>query len=51
VLEINSGVMMENFAASNPENYEIAKNIYQKAILQSYRSRADLENAADSIPR
>lgn len=33
VLEINSGVMMENFAASNPENYEIAKNIYQKAIL------------------
>ena len=33
VLEINSGVMMENFAASNPENYESAKNIYQKAIL------------------
>ena len=33
VLGINSGVMMENFAASNPENYEIAKNIYQKAIL------------------
>lgn len=33
VLEINSGVMMENLARSNPENYEIAKNIYKKAIL------------------
>ena len=33
VLEINSGVMMEKFAKMNPENYAIAKNIYEKAIL------------------
>ena len=33
VLEINSGVMMENLAKSNSQNYEIAKSIYEKAIL------------------
>lgn len=32
ILEVNSGVMMENFAKSSLENYAIAKNIYQKAI-------------------
>ncbi len=34
VLEINSGVMMENFAKSTPSNYCIAKNIYRKAIFE-----------------
>ena len=32
VLEINSGIMMENFAQSSKENYELAKNIYDRAI-------------------
>jgi len=33
VLEINSGVMMEHFASSSPENYAKAKEIYEEAIL------------------
>lgn len=33
VLEINSGVMMENLANSSPENYMVAKRIYEQAIL------------------
>lgn len=33
ILEINSGVMMENLATSSDENYIIAKKIYEKAIL------------------
>lgn len=33
ILEINSGVMMENFAKSSPQNYALAKGIYEKAIL------------------
>ncbi len=32
VLEINSGVMMDNFASFCNENYSIAKNIYKEAI-------------------
>ena len=32
VLEINSGVMMDNFANTNPSNYKIAKDIYHEAI-------------------
>ncbi len=32
VLEINSGIMMENLAQSSKENYSIAKEIYRKAI-------------------
>ena len=32
ILEINSGIMMENFAKANRENYWIAKSIYHKAI-------------------
>jgi len=34
ILEINSGIMMENFARINDEYYRIAKNIYKKAIGQ-----------------
>lgn len=33
ILEINSGIMMENLAMSSLENYSIAKSIYEKAIL------------------
>lgn len=33
ILEVNSGVMMEYFAASSSENYEIAKRIYKEAVL------------------
>ncbi|MDR3207247.1 MAG: hypothetical protein LBT60_02845 [Oscillospiraceae bacterium] len=32
VLEINSGVMMEHFAASSAENYRTAKEIYRRAL-------------------
>lgn len=32
VLEVNSGVMTDNFANSTPENYEVAKDIYKSAI-------------------
>ena len=33
ILEINGGIMMEKFAESNKENYEIAKLIYKNAII------------------
>lgn len=32
VLEINSGVMMDNFSNTSPGNYNIAKSIYREAI-------------------
>lgn len=32
IIEINSGVMLINFASSGPQEYEIAKSIYAKAI-------------------
>ena len=32
VLEVNSGVMFENYIVQNPEEYETAKNIYKMAI-------------------
>jgi glutathione synthase/RimK-type ligase-like ATP-grasp enzyme len=32
VLEINSGIMMENFAGASLGNYEVAKRIYGKAL-------------------
>jgi hypothetical protein len=32
VLEVNSGIMMENFVQAAKENYAIAKGIYQQAI-------------------
>lgn len=32
VLEINSGIMMENFSAQNSENYKIAEKIYSEAV-------------------
>ena len=34
VLEINSGVMMENFAGQSSQNYLTAKKIYRDAILK-----------------
>lgn len=35
VMEINSGVMMENFVKQVPDGYKIAKNIYKK-VIKSY---------------
>ena len=32
ILEINSGIMMEKFAAASPENYKKAKELYSDAI-------------------
>lgn len=34
ILEINSGVMMENLAGISPECYQLAKDIYRRAILK-----------------
>ena len=36
VLEVNSGVMMENFIKQMNNGYEIAENIYKKAILKMF---------------
>ena len=33
ILEVNSGVMMENFSKISDENYNIAKGIYREAII------------------
>ena len=36
VMEVNSGIMIENFATQNPDSkynyYDITKNIYKKAV-------------------
>lgn len=32
ILEVNSGVMMERFSLSNPDNYSITKDVYQEVI-------------------
>lgn len=37
VLEVNSGVMLENFSKQSDTNYRIAKEIYREAILKTYR--------------
>jgi len=34
VLEVNCGIMMENFIRHAPENYGIAKSIYREAVLE-----------------
>ena len=36
VMEINSGVMMNNFISQQKDGYCIAKNIYKKAILSMF---------------
>ena len=36
VMEINSGVMMENFVKQVPDGYNIAKNIYKK-VIENYK--------------
>ena len=38
VLEINSGIMMKNFAQEVIDGYDIAKNIYTKAILEMFEN-------------
>lgn len=37
VLEINSGVMLDNFIRLNSDGYKIAKNIYKKAIKSLFK--------------
>lgn len=39
VLEINSGVMMDNFSTFDNENYDIVKGIYRDAILEMFDQR------------
>lgn len=36
VLEINSGIMMESFARQNAHNYQVAKSIYQEALISLF---------------
>ncbi len=36
IMEINSGVMMDNFIKQDPNGYQIAKNIYHKAIISMF---------------
>ena len=36
VMEINSGVMMENFIVQHENGYDLAKNIYKEAILKIF---------------
>ncbi len=38
VLEVNSGVMMENLASNGTECYDLAKQIYRKAIQKMFSS-------------
>lgn len=38
VLEINCGIMMENFIRSAPQNYDIAKEIYRDAVHSMIKS-------------
>lgn len=38
ILEINSGVMLENFSSYSKENYDIAKKIYTDAILKMFEN-------------
>ncbi len=39
VLEVNSGVMMENLASNGKECYDLAKQIYKKAIRKMFEYR------------
>lgn len=36
VMEINSGVVLNQFIEDNPKNYDIAKNIYRQAVLSMF---------------
>lgn len=36
VLEVNSGVMLENYIRLNPDEYVLAKNIYKEAIMKLF---------------
>lgn len=42
VLEINSGIMMENFSAENEDNYKIAQKIYGEAIEKMFNLKGEL---------
>lgn len=39
IMEINSGVVLNKFIEDNPHNYDIAKNIYTKAILSMFNEK------------
>jgi glutathione synthase/RimK-type ligase-like ATP-grasp enzyme len=41
ILEINSGIMMENFAVSGDENYRTAKEIYRDAVNYYFIKKRD----------
>ena len=38
VLEVNSGVMLENYIRLNPSEYNYAKNIYKSAIKELFNN-------------
>ena len=37
VLEVNSGVMLENYVRLNPNEYNDVKDIYKKAIMNLFK--------------
>lgn len=41
VMEINSGVVLNQFIDDNPKNYDITKNIYRKAVLSMFAKTTD----------
>lgn len=41
VMEINSGVVLNQFIEDNPKNYNIAKNIYRQAVFSMFNRTED----------
>ena len=41
IMEINSGVVLNNFIDHNPNNYNIAKEIYKQAILSMFDEKSN----------
>lgn len=41
VMEINSGVVLNQFIVDNPKNYDIAKKIYRQAVLSMFNKPTD----------
>ena len=39
VLEVNSGVMLENYVRLNPDEYNVVKDIYRKAITSLFNQK------------
>lgn len=38
IMEVNSGIVMKNFASISKDNYKIAKEIYREAVLSMFKN-------------